>query len=293
MKKAIVARIFGGLGNQLFIYANARAIALRNGAKLYLDTTTGFRDDPYRRFWCLGHFNVQYCEAGLWRSFDFFGGKLARRLTRDLNRGLGPYNYLTERNFERFDPAITRFNVHRLTWVEGYWQSPRYFEDVAPEIRKELQITTPPGPDSLRVAGAMHACNAVCLHARRLRNVLVGEAQAKIKTLGPDYYRRAIARMAEQVDNPHFFCFSDDPAWLKAELDIPFPHTLVTHNHGDEKNFEDLWLMQQCRHFILSNSTFPWWAAWLGNAADKIVLAPGLEYWDCKDILAEGWEVVD
>jgi hypothetical protein len=291
MGKAIVARVFGGLGNQLFIYAHARALANRTGAKLFLDTKTGFRNDPYKRTWDLHHYPIQFEEAGRLRSFDFWGGKYVRRLLKEVNNRIFQYNYLVETDCEKFNLAIHDYQPNQTTWFEGYWQSPFYFEDAVPLLQKELQLKTSVSVESCDLAKKMRSVNSVCLHARRLRNELVGEENAKIKTLSIEYYQKAIEKMSYLVENPHFFCFSDDPTWLKDAIRIPFPTTIVTHNAGDAKNYEDLWLMQQCKHFIISNSTFPWWAAWMGNFPTKKVIAPDLYFWDCKDVLPENWIV--
>src|SRR5262245_61171025 len=124
VKPALIARMFGGLGNQLFVYANARAIAHRNGVPLLLDTKTGFYRDAYRRNWCLQHFDIQYNEAGVFQSFDFPGGRLVRKMIRSFNNNVARVNYLLEKNYEQFDAGIKDFEIRNTTWIEGYWQSP-------------------------------------------------------------------------------------------------------------------------------------------------------------------------
>jgi hypothetical protein len=89
-----------------------------------------------------------------------------------------------------------------------------------------------------------------------------------------DYYARCIARMAEHCREPHFFVFSDEPDWARENLPLDGPATFVDHN-GPERDYEDLRLMSLCRHFIIANSSFSWWAAWLSRNPEKLVLAPG------------------
>lgn len=306
----LIARLKGGLGNQLFIYAAARALAERAGAELVLDTWSGFQRDVYQRQFSLQHFDIQYTEANAWQSFRFPAGRAVRKLLRySSNKSTQSnsrmsvlsvsassnqrYDYIVEKKCEKFDPAVKNYALHGTTWIDGFWQSPRYFDDVQDVIRRELRMKTPVSEASKKVAEQIAHCSAVGLHIRRLRNVLVGEENAKIKTLTLDFYHRSAERMARAVPEAHFFCFSDAPEWMEKNLRLPYPVTFVTHNKGDQMGHEDLWLMQQCRHFIISNSTFAWWAAWLGKAENNKVLTPGLRFWDCKDIMPDGWEIID
>ena len=291
MKKgSITARIFGGLGNQMFIYSNARAIALRNNVPLYLDTVSGFRNDPYQREWSLQHFNIQFCQASRADMFDFAGGKIARRLIKMGNNAGLLHNYLVEPDGTRFHPDVNSFQISGKKWIEGYWQSPQYFEDVAEFIRSDFQLKTPLSAEASKMLAQIGDTNAVCLHARRLRNILVGEETSKIKSLTLEYYQKSIQMIGGQVKNPHFFCFSDVPEWLEQNLKIPFPHTMVVFNQGrDDRNYEDFALMCACKHFVISNSTYAWWAAWLGHHPDKTVLTPRPAFWDNQDILPPIW----
>jgi hypothetical protein len=79
--------------------------------------------------------------------------------------------------------------------------------------------------------------------------------------------------LSETVTDPHFFIFSDDPAWAKEHLRLSHPVTHVTHNTAG-KDYEDLRLMASCRHHIIANSSFSWWGAWLARDPEQIVIAP-------------------
>jgi hypothetical protein len=113
--------------------------------------------------------------------------------------------------------------------------------------------------------------------------------------VSPDYYRRAIAAMSERLDDPHFFVFSDRPDDARKGLSFADGRaTFVTHNDTAAGANADFWLMRQCKHFIIANSTFSWWAAWLGGSADKIVIAPGPETvtipsWTFSGLLPDRW----
>ncbi|PJF45407.1 MAG: alpha-1,2-fucosyltransferase, partial [Candidatus Thermofonsia Clade 3 bacterium] len=87
------------------------------------------------------------------------------------------------------------------------------------------------------------------------------------------YYPRAVAMLMQYVNAPHFYVFSDDPAWVRGNLKLPAPMTVIEHNHG-ELSFRDMQLMSACRHHILANSSFSWWGAWLNPQPHKLVVAP-------------------
>jgi hypothetical protein len=110
--------------------------------------------------------------------------------------------------------------------------------------------------------------------------------------LGLDYYRRAVDVILQQCRGAHFFVFSDDPDWARANVEVPAPLHFVTHNSA-RPDFEDLRLMSLCRHHIIANSSFSWWGAWLNGGSGKVVVAP--TQWfidpriDTRDLIPPGW----
>jgi Glycosyl transferase family 11 len=288
---SLVVRLVGGLGNQLFIYATARAIAERTGAVLIVDTESGFLHDSYKRQYGLNHFNIHAKKANRLQSFTFWGGRACRKILKIFNAKSLLHNYIVEKNYEKFDPAMTKLHLSQLTWIEGYWQTEQYFLDIKNILTKELVIQSELSAETIALGNTMQNNVAVGLHIRQLRNILVGEENANIKTVPLAYYTDNMQQIIVQYPNAHFYCFSDDPDTAKSLLQGQYPITFITHNKGDELAHEDFWLMQQCQHFIISNSTFSWWAAWLGSHTNKIVYAPALQYWDCKEIIPSSWTI--
>ena len=102
--------------------------------------------------------------------------------------------------------------------------------------------------------------------------------------------------MEERVPNAHYFLFSDKPDATRNRIPLPEERmTLVHHNQGDEKAYADLWLMSQCQHFIIANSTFRWWGAWLSGYSGKTVIVTGFEKlggkmsWGFRGLLPDSW----
>lgn len=280
----IVIRLMGGLGNQMFQYALGRRLALERGTALKLDlgALTQDKDRAYR----LQHLAI---DAGIANAAEILqakgGAGLAGKLTRRLD-ALKPWyrrHWVVERD-PRWEPGI----VSGITpvYLEGYWQREEYFATIAPSLRKELQLRDVPSHASQRVAAHMNSVNAVSLHVRRGDYVTNPATQALYGVLPAQYYQAAALLMGERVERPHFFAFSDQPAWVAENLHLDYPMTCVTHN-GAERDYEDLWLMTHCKHHIVANSSFSWWGAWLSRHPGACVVAPAPWY------QAPSWRAVD
>lgn len=292
MKKVIV-RLKGGLGNQLFCYAVARRLALKNQAELIIDDKTGFiRDATYNRHYALAPFNIDARKATKWERMEPF-----ERYRRGISKFIAkhtPYEkrrYLESKGLE-FDELLLGFQVDKTVYLDGLWFSEDYFKDVEQEIRNDLKIAPPYDLLNLNLAHKINSCNAVSLHVRWFddpKNVN-GKHNASA-----DYYARAVDYMDRQLTEPHYFVFSDDPIATKEKIALPtYRTTFVNHNTGDKSAYIDLWLMTQCKHFIIANSTFSWWGAWLASYESKIIICPnldlvGLTAWGFPGLIPNQW----
>lgn len=271
----LVVKINGGLGNQLFQYAMGRALASRSGAELFLDLDffriPGGAHTP-RRFE-LDRFEARYEEASPQRILPYHALRASgwkRRAARII-----PFAFrrqiLTERRMFRYDPSSTR--IDKDTYLEGYWQSERYFADQAQSLRADLRFKEEPGPQDREVLCGMEGGVPVSLHVRRGDYVTHAGASAVHGTCSPEYYTRAMRRIAEQEPRAVFHVFSDDPRWARAHLPASMPLVFVDHNRGVSDHM-DLMLMAACHHHIIANSSFSWWGAWLNPREAKTVIAP-------------------
>lgn len=281
----IISRILGGLGNQLFCYASARRIALVNDGELILDHTSGFLyDKKYNREYQLDHFEIPCRTATEAERLEPFS-RVRRALKRNLNRRR-PFvtRYYIQQEGIDFDPRVLQIKPQRTIYLEGYWQSEGYFKDVEPQIRDDLRIKPPADSDNHEMASRIANCLAVAVHVRFFDDPVVGNANVRAANNAPgDYYYRAIREMEQRFEGAHYFVFSDRPRPARARIPLPDDRvTLVHHNQGDAMAYADLWLMTQCKHFIIANSTFSWWGAWLASFPDKVIIAPGYEKRDGK-----------
>ena len=293
----IIVRIIGGIGNQLFCYAAARRLALVNNAELVLDHASYFvRDTAYRRNYQLDHFNIPCRKATFAEQLEPFS-KLRRYIKRVINsrRSFEKRAYLQQEGID-FDHRLLTVKPRGTVQIEGYWQSEYYFQDIASIIREELSIVPPLDSDNLAMSERIHNYHhAVAVHVR-----FFDEPQTTGSNNAPtDYYRRAIAEMESIVPDAHYFIFSDQPAAARAYIPLSEHHiTLVSHNQDDTNAYADLWLMTQCHHFIIANSTFSWWGAWLSPNVNKVIFAPGFEKregvssWGFKGLLPDQWRKI-
>jgi hypothetical protein len=266
----IIARLYGGLGNQLFQYAAARRIASVNKAPLKLDTSF-FESDKLRQY-KLHYFNIQ-AEPATSQEMAFFIEAGARSLPVRLLNQCKPYykRYFIQEKSLEFDPNLLKATGNVYLW--GYWQSENYFADIQDLLRREFTMRHEPDEMNREMLRQIRAVNSVCLHVRRgdyVSNPLTKQIHG---VCGTDYYQKAIAELTRLVSAPHFFVFSDDPEWTLTNLKFEHSTTFVTHNDAD-REYEDLRLMAACQHYIIANSSFSWWGAWLGSCAEKVVIAP-------------------
>lgn len=288
----VVSNIIGGLGNQMFQYAAARALSLKLNSPLLLDIS-GFEN------------------YGLHQGFELqriFNGSTEAASNSDVNEILGwQAPALIRRVVSR--PSLTalrcksfvlepHFNywagISHLTgscYLNGYWQSEKYFADEAQIIREDFAFKLPMSLQTSEVAKQISQVNAVSLHVRRGDYASNAKTTATHGLCSLDYYHAAIQYIIKHVEKPHFFIFSDDIAWVQGNLKIDFPHQFIDHNKGAE-SYNDMRLMSLCKHNIIANSSFSWWGAWLNSNAGKIVVTP--KQWfaikkNTKDLIPKSW----
>jgi hypothetical protein len=308
----VIVRLKGGLGNQMFQYAAARALASARGARLGLDLAT-FDDDPKRRFE-LDRLPISATIASPRAIFRVTALPQTRsqralcRAARALARlaGLPPHRELallrplgverrvySEPHFH-FDPNFQRLPAD--VYLDGYWQSERYFAAIADELREEFAVAAPPPAEVRDLETAIRSTESVGVHVRRGDYVTEERTAAFHGTCDPNYYRAAAERVREVAERPHFFVFSDDPGWVRAHLDFLSPSTTI--GQGDRaRPHQDMRLLSRCRHDIIANSSFSWWGAWLNENPSKRVVAPARWFSDpsidTSDLLPENWLRLD
>lgn len=293
----IISRIFGGIGNQLFCYAAARRLALVNGAELVIDEVSGFAyDTVYKQRYQLDHFSIPCRKATAAERLEPFL-RVRRYCKRAYNRRrpFGERSYIQQEGID-FDPRLLQVKPRGTVYLEGYWQSEKYFKDVEETIRADLKISSPIDKANLEMVSCIRNTLAVAVHVR----FFDAPNETLVNNTPGDYYARAVERMETLVPGAHYFVFSDQPEAARARIPLPDARiTLVAHNCGDDMAYADLWLMTQCKHFIIANSTFSWWGAWLGIRKEKIIVCPGMKLtcgtitsWGFRGQIPDSWQKI-
>ena len=287
-------KIQAGLGNQMFQYALARHLSIKNHVPFKFDTTS-FAYDPFDRIYTLGYFNIVE-EIASPKEIDFVIRKkgLKRTLYQSIEKRVRPFHKRTfvKERYRGFDPDIFNLSFNKDLYFDGGWQSEFYFKDIQDILRKEFTVRNPPQGKNESVLHQIQNHESVCLHVRRTDYVTHPVSKNKHGGLSMAYYTQAASIIADKVKDPYFYIFSDDPEWVQKYIKLPYPFMYVTFN-GFDQDYEDLRLMKNCKHFIIANSTFSWWAAWLGSNPEKIIIAPERWYLDSaiknEDIIPDQW----
>lgn len=296
---AVIARIVGGLGNQLFIYAAARRLAQDNGVPLVLDTNFFRSDRRYGRSYRLDCYPLAphtRTQSETWMP-AFLDQRVWRIRRRIESLGLTPgRDAIVERTPNVFEPALLDARIVRATIFDGYWQDERYFRSAAEALRRELVPAGDPGERNRTYSDAIRASDAIGVHCRRQHHTQVdGNVRSARGRAGLDgtYYLQALEALVCSAESPRLYLFGDDPHWLLGQLPKGLDATVVDWNRGPGGEVNDLWLMQQCRRLIISNSTLSWWGGWLSDVPNRQVVAPrrqDLEYWVRN---AAAWKEID
>jgi hypothetical protein len=245
----IITALNGGMGNQMFQYALGRHLSIRRNDTLFLSTLF-FSSAMSKRRYGLDHFNVK--------------GTVSNDVEAIRHSAL----LWTVRQVDfRFHSSIFDTSVPNLM-IDGFWQSEKYFSDVSDIIRADFAFKAPLPQQYSALVASMEAESSVCLHVRRDDYLDRGDNKGFI---GNEYYRRSCEYIASQIDNPHFYIFSDEIDWCRENLHIPYKRTLI---QPESSAVDHLQLMTRCKYFVIANSTFSWWGAWLGRCPTKLVVAP-------------------
>lgn len=288
----IIAHIIGGLGNQMFQYATARAVAESMGETLLLDVS-GFSNYQLHNGYELSRIfsgrkklatKVDLKKVLGWQSSHL----IQSLLMRSQLSWLRSKEFIVEPHFQYWGGIKSISNNAYLT---GYWQSEKYFKSIEPLIRQDFIFKHPMSAENIKVANEIKNSNSVSIHIRRGDYINNTVTLATHGLCSLDYYNASIKHISEKVEQPEFFIFSDDIAWVKDNLKIDFPIHYVEHNYGSE-SYNDMRLMCLCKHNIIANSSFSWWGAWLNQNSNKIVIAP--KRWfnkanDTKDLIPAEW----
>lgn len=273
----IIVRLLGGLGNQMFQYSFGRCVSIKCNVPLALD---------------LNDLKIKHKRSDLMTDREYvlhyFPAVNPTIASDNQIEASRKENHYKERFFH-FDREL--YDSIQSGYLDGYWQSWKYFVDNANAIRNDFSFSGSIGSRLNQITLQMCSVNSVAVHLRRGDYVINANYSKYHGILGADYYRMAVNVIKKRFDKPFFYIFSDEPAEAKSIFDFIDDKYIVSEQTSAA--VEDLYLMQNCKHHIIANSSFSWWGAWLSSHKNKIVCAPkkwfGDANHDTKDLVLENW----
>jgi len=286
----ILVRLYGGLGNQLFTYATAFRLAKVNNCKLILDTKSGFiRYFEYKRKFLLNSFSISAKELNLSNFIAYFISLIFPLLLK-INRKISfSRRFVILQDSIDFNSHLLDLKINSSKYFEGFWQSEKYFIDVKSDILKEFTFS-----EVLinSITEKIDFNNSVALHVRQFNDIY----HTNQGNLTDGYYQKAINYFGNKFPGIQFWIFSDKPQTAKKRLFSGKQNcNLISEIFPNLTDIQELYLMTQFSFFIIGNSTFSWWGAWLSKDADKIIVAPsekidsGEGLWGFDGLLPEYW----
>ncbi len=288
----IIVRLQGGLGNQMFQYAFGRALSEHYKRPFHLDLRSLLDRTPTEEFvfrdFDLDLFNISDLNIADENLLSIFNGK--SYLKKILNK---PHFY--KEISLNYDSEVFNLSSRRILF-EGYWQSEKYFNKIKDTIRKEFYIKENFNLNQEKLFNLITSTNSVCVNFRRTDFVTLKKANTIHGVPPMDYYYNAVKLLKKKGLKFNFFVFSDDIEWCKLNFHLDEDLIYLDHSSFKGERFSIYFkLMQSCKYFIIPNSTFAWWAAWLSNYNEKIVITPKTWFADSvlqsqtQDLIPSTW----
>lgn len=283
----IIVQFMGGLGNQMFQYALCEKLK-SNGNVVKADIETGYKKDELRKYDIdiFQEIDIEKVDSNIYENYL----KKAYKLKNRIIGKIFPYKkkiYNEKGMF--FDSNIFRL---RDAYIKGYWQSERYFLDIRNILLQKFKFPECRDEKNSQYLKQIKEGISVSIHVRR--GDYLTETNRKIygNICTIEYYQKAIKYFEEKYPEVCFFVFSNDVKWTKENLQMR--HAVYVEGNSEENGYKDMYLMTQCKHNIIANSSFSWWGAWLNQNEEKEVVAPSkwLNTEEVKDIWCEGWKLI-
>ncbi len=287
----IIVKLQGGLGNQMFQYALGKIIELKYESHLLLDVEF-YNDQIKKKGFTPRQFALQVFDCDIKKVNpeiiqSFLSPSIINQLKRHFNM---PHNKIYFENTPLFDKDL--FLLTPPLYISGYFQSEKYFLNHQSFVRDLFKFPHNAFLDNKHILNDFKLNNSVSVHFRR-GDYIADEVTNKFHGIcSLDYYLKAFELICSKLSSPKFYIFSDDIEWVEKSIshwkyNVEFIKTQTLDT------WIDMFLMSQCRHNIIANSSYSWWSAWLNNNDDKIVIAPQKWFnhqdYLIEDIIPEMW----
>lgn len=266
-KKSVVVKLMGGLGNQMFQYAFGKKLSILENRDLYFDLSflqrRDFDQDFIYRDYSLDIFNID----------------------ERFISGCSPSIYVNEKGRIYSEDLDKSYIDREMVYLDGFWQCPKYFDDIKESIKRDFTFKN-------NLQDEFHIDMLYDIVSRENPVMVNIRRSDYIKSdfhnvMDIDYYEKAKKIIESKVKNPYYYIFSDDIQWCMDNFQWK-NSKILGHQFAGEKFSTYLGLMRNCKHFIIPNSSFAWWSAWLAHNDNKIVIHPSRWFETESSLITEG-----
>ena len=312
--------VIGRLGNQMFQYATVRAFQMKYypNEKIILDFSEVYSKDNVGYREELSNFRVENFNCGkmklnfLQKTLNFnlliikFNVLMISKFNHSINYNCSMYKIekKLQRIFNKFGLYSFRLGYYQFKKTKaknicfyGTFESAKYFDDIKEQLQKEFTPKFDVIAKNVTLYQKIKNTNSVCVTIRRGDFVSNEGYKKDLYVCTPEYFAKAIEKIKKIVPDPTFFIFLYDVEWCRKNMKFPKNTYLES---GTDPVWEKLRMMYTCKHFIISNSTFSWWAQYLSRNDKKVVIAPsrwGNQSYkkpdELIDIYQEDWILID
>lgn len=261
-KNTVAVKLQGGLGNQLFQYAAGFSLSKRLNCKLLIDAR--FVGLGANRIYQLNQLNITG-ELAQYPELDQFPSLEARKINRiKLRKSAQHFQHIHESHFH-YVQEFKKFSGR--VYLDGYWQSSKYFSEYASEIKQELSFRFEQSTKMNDYISKIS--NSVAVHVRRGDYISNSVTNSYHGNLNQDYFLSALERLKKEFPDKEVYFFTDDPNWVSDVFQVE-PEKIVSQNGFSD--VEEILIFACAQYKVISNSSFSWWGAWLGES--KKIIAP-------------------
>jgi hypothetical protein len=238
----------------------------------------------------LSHFNTNVIEANQEEINQLYS---STTLNRSIQALLPPpfKHYFREKHFA-YQSGFNKLGPN--VYLKGYWQSELYFSSIADQVKATFTLKPEYYSSVLSLIEEIKTSESVSIHIRK-GDYLLHPYSEYYASLESAYYNNALAALQENLPHLKLYVFTDDLKWVKENLALPIPFTLIS-GVQTRSMYEDFQAMLSCKYHIIANSSFSWWTAWLSAREGKKVIAP--KQWfkngptDTQDLVPKSWLIV-
>lgn len=259
MCKKIIVDLYGGLGNQLFQYAFAKSLESIYDVKIEFNTNffyKNFKDQTIRKIG-LTKFGINFIEQRK--------NIIEKLITKEPISVLIPkinHKYFNEKNLNHYN--FDKIELKNKNYFTGYWQNYKYFDLIKKELKVDLSLDHNLINLDSKIIKEISNSNSLCIHVRRTDYI-----GTPYEIVDIEYYKKGYELISTKISSLKTYVFSDDINWAMKNLSF-IPNTTFCNY----SMINDFHLMTLCKYFIIPNSTFSWWAAYLSDFKNKIVFIP-------------------